>query len=455
MKRIITVCLLVIVVTLVAACSSSQVEIFDADFSMDTKTEKIDFHGDDLIMGIISGDFFYDEGSTFYDSMLERLEEMKTQYNCNIKKISVNNEAITGSFYGGTRYVDIIFSDPLGTATAGSLYPLNKLDIDLTDFDTYGTPNLLEYAMWDGIPYAISPAKWPLSFKGNSGTYMIINETIIEKNGFTDPREHSENGTWTLENFKDLIPKYYISAGDDTVYAIGGNGGNFARAVLGAYGIPCVTNTEGVIHSGYTVPQAEQCIDWYNNFVDEYKPYLTRKNADWGSFTFVNDNHASMTLTEFLYLKDITTNVDNFGIINFPSSIFIDYGKTLSYYYFSYMFSISGAVEEPDEICECLKTFVQPFKGYETTEDYIRYLTNNIFFDRRDAEFYINLSKTATYVYYNYKMDYFDEMDNEFKSGSGATFLSKHLDQLNEYSQITVPNQQYVKYLYDLEAESK
>lgn len=446
LKKIFLLITFLIVAAFTVSCSSAE-ESFEADFPSD-RAAKIDFGGDDLVLGFISGNFFYDEGSTFYDSMLDRLNEIGNTYNCNIRQISPSDESIIGSFYGGTRYVDIIFSDPLPTAVAGVLYPLDKLDIDLTDFATYGTPNLLEYAMWEGTPYAIIPARWPLSFKGNSGTFMIINENIIEKNGFVDPREHCENGEWTTENVSGLIPMYFVSAGDDTVYSIGANGGNLARAVLGAFGIPCVVDSDGVISSGYSLPQAEQCIDWFNRFVNEYKPYITTKNADWGSFDYINGNNAAMTLSAFDYFKEITVNVDNFGMISFPSSPYVDYGKNLLYYYFSFMLSVSGGVEDPDSICACLKSLVQPFAGYETEEDYLRYLTDNIFFDRRDAEYYVNLSRTSTYVYFNYKLDNFTEMSNEFGSGSGASFLSRKLDQLNEYSQITAANREYVRFLY-------
>lgn len=454
MKKFFGISLFIILAVLAVSCSEPESETFDADFSLGESSEKVDLRGEELIMGLISSDFYFDDESTFHDSMLDRLSEMGKEFNCKITQVSVDDEHVIGSFYGATRYVDIIYSDPQKAEIAGALCPLSKMDIDLTDFDTYGTPNILEMGMWDGISYAVIPAKWPLSFRTNAGTFLILNENLIQKNGFTDPREHSENGTWTIENCGELIPSYYVSAGDDTVYAIGGNGGNFARAVLGAFGITCVTNTEGVIHSGYALPQAERCIDWYNDFYEAYKPYCTRKNADWGTFTFVNENRACMTLTEYLYLKDITTNVDNFGVINFPSSAFVEYGKNVVYFVKGYMLSISAAVEDPDEICECFKAFVEPFKGYETREDYIRYLTSNIFFDRRDAEFYVNIMKSASFVYRDFKLEFFNEMDNEFRSGTGATFLAQHLNQINEYAQVTVPNQQYIRYLYDLEAEN-
>lgn len=438
--------LLVLAVTVLTVSCAAPEESFDQDFFRDG-SENTDFGGSDLIMGTVSDSFFFEEGTTFHDAMLERFGEIEEKFNCRIVQISPQDDFVIGSFYGGTRYVDIIYSDPLQTARAGALYPLCDLEMDLTDFDTYGTPNLLEYGMQNGIPYAVTPAKWPLSFRGNAGTFVILNEGIIEKYGFTDPRDLCESGAWTLDNFIKYVPDYYISAGEDTVHAIGAVRRNLVKGVFGAFGIPFVTMTESGLRSGYSLTQTPLCIDWFKSFMDECEQYILL-SSDWGSYSFVNGNNSVMTLTEFLYIRDIAANVDNFGVVSFPSSTYIEYGKNYSYYYFSSMLSLSGAAPEPDDVCECFKELIRPFGECRTTEDYIDYLTGNVFFDRRDSEFYNGLSKTAIHVYNNFYLDFFDELGSEFDSDTGATFIARNLESFDQHSQVAEQNQITVRMLY-------
>lgn len=390
-------CVILGIMALISCSSQSGEELFDLAF--DTSAEEaVSLHGKSLKISGASAEelFFYEPETTLYDLVLSRFKEIEDKYDTHVELVSGD---VIAQFYEGIQSTDIIAGYINGAATAGALMPFTELDIDLTDFDKYGYPYMLEYAMAEGVPYGAYPGYWPLALSNsNCGNFVLLNEVVIKKYGFVDPRERFDNGEWTLDGFKACLPDYYISAGKDTIYALAWNGGNIFRHVKTGSGMDLADVVNGIVVSGYSLPQAVETMNWYLSFIDDCK-HMLNPNGGYGQYDIVAKNDCAMYLLGTDFLDGIVQNIEDFGLLPFPSSKYIKYGSNYGTYEYTYEFGILGNVENPDGVCEAFKTLLDPFEGYATMEEYIKFLTNNIFFDRRDAIQYITHAKYARFIH--------------------------------------------------------
>ena len=98
--------------------------------------------------------------------------------------------------------------------------------------------------------------------------------------------------------------------------------------------------------------------------------------------------------------SSILYNMANVGILPFPQGPNAEPGVYPSYYEtLRYSTSIPVNARDPEIAVIVLDRMFEPFEGYETKEDIIAHFSNQVFFDERDVQVYINMFENSEYGY--------------------------------------------------------
>ena len=210
MKRIIALILsLVMFSFVVSAVSCSQEgEVFDLDFNVSLD---VDLTGVTFRWGSPWPTQFYpDEGfSLVGDNMRAHYREIENELKCKIEIIAWED--------GGTRVMqDIAAALPTidlldshsdhggfqlyraGLLVAADEVPnMNGLD------EKYGPLRFRQYGIYDGKVYGLYQYTW--DFPPEYAGALIFNSDILKKLGLPLPYEYQENGTWTWDNYEELL----------------------------------------------------------------------------------------------------------------------------------------------------------------------------------------------------------------------------------------------------------
>lgn len=457
MKRNIFFSVLILALVLSVSCSGPEEKAFEAN--CDFGEQEMSFLGEDLVFSFVQKDFshvfMYKNDTTFYDMCLDRLAALGQQYDFN--RTFTWSPSLTldlvGGVFSGQHLSDFVFSDEIPVLAADQcLYPVDVLDcIDLTDFGKYGFPGTLEFSMYCGHVYGLYPQKWPAILgTANAGAVLVMNEALMSKYGMTDPRDLVENGKWTTDFYMENSENYYISDPDHTVKALATNLANFGKAVQGSFGLDVVYRSPSGTELGLHAPNAAEAISWGKAFYDRTKKSSSNFKSDWEAWEETYEEKAVMGLQSIRSFNEMVLVMDDFGIVNFPSSGYVDPSRQSIFCTYIYSLGMLYDVEDPDMFGMLASEILEPFDGYETEDSLVKLLDSSVFFDIRDAVLYLELLKNQKYVYYHYDLGSFvsEGIGNDMAEKSVAEMIAavgtQYDDVIEKY---IAPNRDYLESL--------
>lgn len=411
-KSILFIIACAMIVALFSCSGSSSPEEFTAVYS----AESIDnnFAGAEFV-------FITDSSETdplnmgidtlFKEMMDQRIGQVANEFNCSIRFYYSTMGAgsyIPSMIAAGMNSGDLYY----GTSTSafsygGYLYPLTEVSeyVDYTDENKYGTKNLLEYSLANSVPYAVVPVMWPTKiFAANFGPLLVIGEDHIARYGLVDPRDYNEQGRWTLSLLDEVTGDYHIIDGEKDLKAIDGSLDNFSCGIFGAVGMKMIIKKEdGTFTAGYNTEEMVNVINWTNQYCANHKDDINYA-GDSRSYIAVAEGKAVMACMAS-HLSEVSTGIDNFGLIPFPyDDTVIKAGEQNSYYDVFNSLGIVVTSEYPEEDAVLVSSLCEPFSEYYTNwNELMNFLNQTVFFDQRDGIEFINMVRhcVSDYSAYN------------------------------------------------------
>jgi hypothetical protein len=262
--------------------------------------------------------------------------------------------------------------------------------------------------MFEGGLYGVIPAKHPMKTQNSMSSVIAVNEDYIYSLNATDPRDYYENGEWAWDTFTQVLLDYAhtTQVSNEYVYALASKEDWFTRAVSLSNGDEyLVVNDDGTYEMGFYTTTAfkafDQAHEWWNGVTSE----SIQKG---GGVEQLNNGTSVMALIDSYQVlsgtSSVAYNLENFGIVPFPSGPDTQPGWYKSFYE-SADFVLSIPVTAPDEEASALvmDSLFEPLEGYETNESILEYLKRNYFADERDAEYFFEMSSNEHAIYIDHK----------------------------------------------------
>lgn len=348
-------------------------------------------------------------GTKNADLLLERKAELEKSLNC---KITTN---YTSSMYdflragvmSGAQPFDIVEGDSYTMVVdvrAGNLSGLSGL-LDIENVEKWGTPNMLQSLIWKNDIFGVVPFAWPDIMYRQSGHVLAVNENLVSRLGQPDPREYVEDGVWNWDTFEDVLEAYTYQDAGNTVYALRSHPPYFSINMFLSSGVALSSFQDGEVVSGVYTDIGRAALERANTIFN-----VTHKNCfhpDTGSVgheQFIN-NEAVMYLSWCYELTSGTSwimyQMDNIGILPFPQGPNATPGVYLSYHEgLGNSTGIPFNAKDPNASAVILSAMYEPFDEYKTKDDIIDYMTNQIFYDRKDAEIIANVVRNTEYGFF-------------------------------------------------------
>ncbi len=356
----------------------------------------------------------YIGNTEFADLALNRIRETESKYNMVFEVVIVPSAAQTAynSVVTGDYEFDFIQEesyDVVDYVIAGTFIDLSVLDnMNAIDEEKWGSRYLLASMMFEGGLYGVIPAKHPMKTQNSMSSVIAVNEDYIYSLNATDPRDYYENGEWTWDTFTQVLLDYAhtTQVSNEYVYALASKEDWFTRAVSLSNGDEyLVVNDDGTYEMGFYTTTAfkafDQAHEWWNGVTSE----SIQKG---GGVEQLNNGTSVMALIDSYQVlsgtSSVAYNLENFGIVPFPSGPDTQPGWYKSFYE-SADFVLSIPVTAPDEEASALvmDSLFEPLEGYETNESILEYLKRNYFADERDAEYFFEMSSNEHAIYIDHK----------------------------------------------------
>ena len=408
--------LVLILIFILSACQTAEPEIVP-EYSVNVEGQDLD--GFKVVWGFAKSGaddenvFGYIPGTALADLALERMNSIQKDFNCVIEMDYGNFGSIQNnmqsSIVSGAQLYDISTNESfvlVDSVRAGYLTGLSSY-IDVANTDKWGTPNMLQSLIWHDDLYGVVPFAWPELLYTSFGYPIVVNESIIAKLGQEDPREFVENGTWNWDKFEECLAIYTHDDGGRTIYGLATHDAYFAMMMFLSNGntLSALENGEVVCgaytDSGFVALERAQKI-----FQDTCKDYIHPQDAHGGvglNF-FLNGDIVMLTTygSELLGTESsIMYQADNIGLLPYPQGPNAVPGLYPSYHE-SVLYSTAIPINAKDVAATAivLDAMFEPFEGFETKEDIIRYMADQVFFDERDARVFVNMLEHTEYGFF-------------------------------------------------------
>lgn len=418
MKRIPKILALMLSIVFVScSCQGSEPEIIP-EYSVDSSG--MDLDGFTLKWGFAkSGNddeencFGFIPGTSFADIALDRMKEIQSDLNCTVeveyKGFGTVGNNMVSSIMSGSPYYDITTNESfqtLGYVRAGYFTALSGL-LDVSNIDKYGTPTMLQSVIYKDDVYSVVPNAWPDLLYTTYGSPIVVNESLISQYGHEDPREFVENGTWNWDKFEECLLAYTTKDGENTIYGISTHMPYYSMLMFLSNGVSFTEYTENGIECGLYTPagiqameraqkiRRETCFDCFNPVESTSGVVDSFKNN--GCVLLITNSNSILGSTE-----SIMYQMENVGILPFPQGpnatpgVYSSYHETLLY-------TTGIPVNAPDAEATAIiiDRMFEPFEGLETKDDIVEYLADQVFFDVRDAQVFVNMLQNTEYGYQN------------------------------------------------------
>jgi hypothetical protein len=427
-----------------AGCNSAETDEKKSDVP---EEPKIDMGGYECLIlqdKDIVDPFRYKEGTLFADTVLARISEIETNYNCKITLgyQGANNDLssyVTANMGAGSYIGEMLHSMDSNVASniayAGYFYPLTELKdiIDYSDSEKYGGANILEVAMLNSIPYTVSPMMWPEK-QSTWVTYVFVaNSNLMKQYGFNDPREYIEQKNWTWDSFEECIKNMTVTEGEKKIYSLHAFPNHMAKNAVLSNGVSGITEVDGAVKTDIYGDNCIDALNWAKRILTDYKDNIDIKGSGWpDTYNSFLNNECMMTMTSTgLVTTNIVYEIDEFALLPFPCGPKGTYGRWAGVFEAAEGIGIFTNANEPEYAAHIINELYKPFEGLETYDKLVDYYAQNVFFDRSDAEIYLDVGKYARYSYWTVGGDNFwGSVGSQLMNKSGAELVQKYGPQL-------------------------
>ena len=420
MKRRFAVLLSVLMfVCICVSCAAEPETVPEYDMSGD---EAVDLNGMVLKMSFGATGYFEGENSTLTftnntdlgDLALKRVRDVEQKYNCKLKfefkdgsgEIAYNN-AVAGSYIYDIISDESYFLVPFMRASA-FVDLIGMEHMDVFDESKWGNKFMIMSTMWDGHIFGVLPAALPLRL-GISINGLVINEDQISQLNETDPRDYFENDTWNWDTFDYCLKAYTHNdiITNEKVYALSSGFGPFSRELAMSNGVDFFyLNDDDTFTLGYFSQPAMdayyQAFEWFfgetQDCVEQgsWSDMLERMVNSEAVLSLISGPNLLSTTNSLVY------RLLNFGLIPSPvgpnAKSQNDYRSSYSSAQFTLCIPLTA--QDPEISAMIMDKLYEPFDGLATEEEMLDYLQKNYFQNRRDAKYYLDMTRDD-HVYYH------------------------------------------------------
>ncbi len=466
-----TLFLLLMTLILLAACTSSEPEIFDVDYSF--SIEKTDLEGATIKYVRESGGLAfaesegevlgYEMNTVLGDLAAQRIKDVQSELNCKFDIEYFSSDSVYTNFRlsnaAGSYYCDIFcgisdrFRDYM---KAGTLVGLSEIDdyIDYRNEEKWGDRSVLEVLYWEEDVYGLIPMSWPTSSVSYTGL-TIVNEDLITSLNTDDPRDLYENGQWTWEKFRECLEKYFVQEGSEIKhYALACIPFDFGSNYLLSNGHRlAIKGPDGDYHSGLSDPAALAAMAEAQDVFNGSLSYtIDRRNE---ILAPVEDLLAGKTVMGVMhyaeYVNDrIVKNLTNFGALPWPTGPNVEPGYMAAMHMnLERAIVLSRLSNNIEATAIALNALYEPFKEYPDIESVKEFLFHTYFFDRRDADVYYDMFRSAQYAYFSTPP--FAALGTWVSNGQTPTeYIEANIDKIEEYiAQEIAPSKRGIDSLWE------
>lgn len=371
----------------------------------------------------------YKYGTPQYDALLDRINDIEEKYGCVLgsrlptegldidlgedKTIYDHLPDAPGDFetleiqlMAGTYKYDILFCN--GTSEkfkSGYYIPMTDLSsyIDWTDSEKFGSKQLLESAMYEGVPYQVYPTQWP-GFDGVEMCVAVYNKDLYKQYQLTDPHEFYENGTWTYDTFEEeLLAKVEISKapeGETQIYAFQTDEPDFYQCLIASNNVSFVNkNDDGTLSADPYPASFVNAITWAQGIIGEYEDIILYDSDTYACEEFCRGE----IFMGWLPSNAVTTGaiayndqaVIETGIMPLPAGPDATYGEWGQMIQEIMGFCIPVSSVNQEAAAMIINELCEPLPGYEDSSSFY----DMVFADPLDVEIYQELGKNVKYDY--------------------------------------------------------
>ncbi|MBO5299722.1 MAG: extracellular solute-binding protein [Clostridia bacterium] len=410
MKKIISLILLVSFVLAMTSCAAPE-EIVPEYISMGNK---LDFGGTEFtfLSETETGFISVKEGTLLYDCVMERIDEVEENLNCiiNIKRAASEGghyETCRAQISSGICPADITefrssnFAALL--AYGGYLFPLSDVNdiINYEDTFKYGSPSVLEGAMYNGIPYAVQPSSWP-GFADAACFLLAYNRDKINSEGLSDPHEFYENKTWTWDTFETVLETYTSNDASDPYVTLSGHPRAFSQIAMVSNGVKFSDYINGELKTDIYEPRTTTAITWMQDVYNRYRQSII--DVDYWSVKEFVDGQSLFTFASGAQAFDSEILYDCyfvFGLMPFPMGPDAVYGEWANWREGLVAVCMPINTPEPTACAHIISEMFEPLEEFGTTIDDLKeYYTDNVFSSATDTEIFFEVGKYGRYVYW-------------------------------------------------------
>ena len=369
----------------------------------------------------------YNTGSYFGDMAMKRVMDVEEKFNCKLNMINEPDLASQLLMHSaaGSSPVDFAIMENFDRTLprSGLLCPISELSghIDYSDSAKWGAENLLTSLVWDGKLYGVIPVSWP-EYNLTVVDFAIVSNTdAIRSSGHTDPREYVENGDWTREKFAECVNDYYSKVLTTSHYGLGVYDPHFYEMALYSSGACAAIETDNGWISGIHTAEGQEALEWARKFLNvtcKYSVFHSDDPAAPGVQLF-NEGLIKLLLCRTTnaffsndpqYEKTFSYDIENYGIIPFPTAPNIDSDYWAGIYESAANVLVFPVLSESKDVAAMIANEIfEPFENYPTSSLDKLYL-DTLFFDVRDVELMSQFVSNCSYSFADEGLRYISQM---------------------------------------------
>lgn len=378
----------------------------------------------------LADDFFnYRADTILNEKARARFAQIEKDFDCTLKYTEylmgdansefVNNSA-AGMFYANI-YQNETFS-MISPKKEGYLLPMSEVSdiIDVNDSDKWGSRSLLLDICWENDVYGVFPNAWVGQLLNCYGYPIVVNNDRLKEAGLSDLREYVEGKVWNWKNFTQTLKDATMRDGENIIYAMAVHSPYLTQNLLLTNGVSIgELNESGEYACGYFTTPARNAFNYVRNiYLTECADCFDKKNTSPPKVieAFIDENCVFCTGYAgdiFGTSSKLTYTVDNLAIIPWPYGD--DGGPAAQYNTFHE--SVLGVITIPtvqgeleyEDTATVINALFEPIEGYETKDEIYGYYTDNIFFDKRDVDYFLKMVEGSSYNFFNEGLRTFPE----------------------------------------------
>lgn len=441
MKRTAALAIALILILLCSCSAAEQAESFERGLEVFENSDK-DFGGITIrIMSSEDGVLRYQEDTIFADNVTKRLNDTAVKFNCNIP-ITPNTgdntvSMVSSAIIAGVTDYNILYADCSHFRNCGNAGYLLEIDawngaVDWTDSFRWGSKNVLEQLCCNGKMMGVPPCSWidhlvPYYF------FVIANDDLFTRNGFSVPSEYLETQTWNRDMFEQVTAQCY----DETrsIYGLETTERFIIWMAMFANGMEYITE-DG--ENGLLAENTVNGIDWGVNFIKRNKDCINTSTAE--DSTFFLNGQAAMCFTDMGRLCSkiaFGDQVREFTVLPFPNGPDVDEGF-IGGFFSTNLMTAAIFQNDPysDESAILINEIFSPMENIGTLDALKSYYRQNIFYKDSDVDLIFRIQQADT-VHYYYNIEDASSVlatiaDNALNSGASSA-IEKYADTLEKY----------------------